>query len=99
MAQARASPWLRAGAPVGRGYLTFGSQAALVRWKGDATSGRAWQFAHVLLGQATMLSASYALQLPDVSANLLRRSWDRRLPQVAGTSLSIRSGSSAIEGR
>src|SRR5215472_19219906 len=57
-------PWLQAGGPLGRGYLNFGSQAALIRWKADATSGYAWQLAHVLVGQASLLTPSYALQQP-----------------------------------
>jgi hypothetical protein len=95
----RLDPWLRAGGPLGRGYLDFGSVAALIRWKDDATSGYAWQFANVLVGQATTLSGGYALQLPDLPAELPRLSRNGRLPAVTDTGLSIRSAPSAIETR
>lgn len=91
----RLDPWLRAGAPVGRGYLTFGPQAALVRWKGEASSGCAWQFAHVLVGQA---SPGYALRLPDLPEPL-RLSRNGRLPQLTDTGLSIGSAPGPIESR
>ncbi len=96
---ARLEPWLRGGAPVGRGYLNFGSQAALIRWKESTASGYAWQFAHVLVGQASVLSASSALQAPHLPAQLLRLASDGRLPRVAGTSLGVESAASLIESR
>ena len=50
----RLDPWLRTGAPAGRGYLNFGSQAALLRWKDDPAAVGSWHFAHVLVGQAAV---------------------------------------------
>lgn len=91
-------PWLRAGAPVGRGYLAFGPRAALIRWKEDVTAGSSWRFAHVLTGPAATLSASYALQLPALPAEQLRLPRRGRLPQVpAGPAISSAPG--ALEGR
>ena len=95
----RLDPWLRAGALAGRGYVIFGPQAAFVRWKGDAAADRAWEFAHVLVGPVSTLSASYALQLPDLPAELLRLSRNGRLPRVTDTGLGIRSAPSGIERR
>ncbi len=89
---ARLDPWLRAGAPRGRGYLNFGAQAVLIRWKESATSGYDWQFAHVLVGPARTLTATNALQLPDLPAQLLRLTPDGRLPPVAGADLGTPSG-------
>lgn len=96
---ARLDPWLRVGAPIGRGYLNFGSQAALIRWKESTTSGYAWQFAHVLVGQATTLTADCALQLPDLPAQLLRIGSDGRLPRVPDSGLGIGQAPGAIESR
>jgi hypothetical protein len=92
-------PWLRAGAPVGRGYLTFGPRAALIRWKEDATAGASWRFAHVLTGPAATLSVSYALQLPALPAESLRLPRHGRLPQVPDTGPAINSAPGALEGR
>jgi len=92
----RLDPWLRAGALTGRGYLAFGPQAAFVRWKGDAAADRSWEFAHVLVGPVSTLSTSYALQLPDLPAELLRLSRDGRLPQVTGADLGMRSAPGGI---
>ena len=95
----RLDPWLRAGALAGRGYLVFGPQAAFVRWKGDATASRAWEFAHVLVGPVSTLSANYALQQPDLPAESLRLSRNGRLPQVSDADLGMRSAPSGIERR
>jgi hypothetical protein len=95
----RLDPWLRVGAPIGRGYLNFGSQAALIRWKESTTSGYAWQFAHVLVGQASTLTAGCALQLPALPAQLLRLTSDGRLPRVADSDLGVGPAPGAIEGR
>ena len=66
----RLEPWLRAGSPLGRGYLDFGSSAALIRWRSDRRSPLGWQFALVLIGQPAVLTSSYALELPELSATL-----------------------------
>jgi hypothetical protein len=63
-------PWLRAGGPLGRGYLRFGAQAALVRWHDASSSGSGWQFAHVVAGQADQLTAAYALRVRPLPAKL-----------------------------
>src|ERR1700744_3912800 len=65
----RLDPWLRAGNPLGRGYLNFGSQAALIRWHPDTASRRGWQYAHVLVGQTSVLTSEYALELPELSVD------------------------------
>jgi hypothetical protein len=95
----RLDPWLRVGDPVGRGYLSFGSQAALLRWKYDPATVGGRHFAHALIGQATSLSAGYALQLPDLPAELPRLSRMGHLPQVAGTSPGARAAASSLEKR
>jgi hypothetical protein len=95
----RLDPWLRMGAPLGRGYLSFGSQAALLRWKYDPATVGSWHFAHALVGRATSLSADYALQLPDLPAELPRLSRMGHLPQVAGTSPGARAAASSLEKR
>src|SRR6516225_820201 len=61
----RLEPWLRAGRPYGRAYLDFGSQAAFIRWYAEAGSRFDWQYALVLVGQSTMLTGTYALELAD----------------------------------
>ncbi|MGH3157227.1 MAG: hypothetical protein ACRDNF_11710, partial [Streptosporangiaceae bacterium] len=68
--QQRLEPWLRSGSPQGRGYMHFGSQAALIRWRSDVTSPHGWQYALVLIGQPAVLTGSYALELPVLSAKL-----------------------------
>jgi hypothetical protein len=89
-------PWLRAGTSAGRGYLSFGEQAALVRWQDDAASGYAPKFVHVLVGPATALSADLALQFPDLPAGL-RLSRRTHLPPVTGTAPGANPEPSAIE--
>lgn len=95
----RLDPWLQAGAVVGRGYLTFGPKVAFVRWMGDTAPGRAWEFAHVLVGPISTLSARYALQLPGLAGELLLQSRNGRLPQVTDADLSMRSAPTGIERR
>ncbi len=82
----RLYPWLRAGAPLGRGYLALGSEAALIRWDDNRATGN-WQFAHVLTGPAAALSARHGLLLPTLTAELQRLPWAGRLPQVDDASL------------
>lgn len=68
--QQRLDLWLRAGNPLGRGYLDFGQQAALIRWHADVGSRYDWQYALVLAGPSMALTADYALELPDLSMDL-----------------------------
>jgi hypothetical protein len=60
----RLEPWLRTGRPAGRGYLDFGRQAAFIRWFAGRDSLLDWQYALVLVGQSTVLTSTYALELP-----------------------------------
>jgi hypothetical protein len=46
----RLDPWLRAGGPLGRGYLNFGAESALIRWHDNTTSGTAGQAAQPAAG-------------------------------------------------
>jgi serine/threonine protein kinase len=95
----RLDPWLRTGTPGSRGYLALGSQAVFIRWQDDGIAGRAWQYAHVLIGQANALSVDHALQMPSLSAEALRLPVDGRLPQIVGTDLGGGSAAGAIESR
>ena len=74
-------------------------QAVFVHGKGGAAPGRPWEFAHVLVGPVSTLSARYALRLPDLPAELLRLSRNGRLPQITGACLNIRPARSGIERR
>ncbi len=67
----RLEPWLRTGRPAGRGYLDFGRQAAFIRWFAEPGSRLDWQYALVLAGQSTVLTSSYALELPDLDLSAL----------------------------
>jgi len=58
-------PWLRTGGQQCSAYLNFGSQAAFIRWYGEAASRADWQYALALVGTADTLTASYALELAD----------------------------------
>lgn len=58
--------WLRMGDPRGSAYLDFTSQAAFVRWQASAGSRLAWEYAHVLVGQSTELTGTYALELAEL---------------------------------
>ncbi len=64
-------PFLRVGRPLGRGYLDLGSRAAFVRWYADAGSPPDWQYALALVGDRGVLTASYALELPDLDRQAL----------------------------
>lgn len=59
----RLEPWLRAGNPLGRAYLNFGTEAAFIRWYRGAQSQFDWQHALVLVGEADVLTGDYALEL------------------------------------
>ena len=83
--QRRLDPWLRTGSPLGRGYLDFGEQAAFIRWQADAASRYDWQYALVLIGRSAVLTAGYALELPELSADLPRTSPGGRLLPVTRT--------------
>ncbi len=61
----RLEPLLRMGGPLGRAYLNFGTQAAFIRWYAESDSDTHWQYALVLVGQPNVLTAGYALELPD----------------------------------
>jgi Double-GTPase 2 len=59
-------PWLRAGRPLGRCYVNFGSRAVAIRWRSDAERRYDWQYAGVLLGESTVLTPDYLLELPEL---------------------------------
>ena len=63
-------PWLRAGGSLGRGYLRFGPQSALIRWHDNTTSRHAWQFAHAVVGSSAILTSSYSLLVRELPAKL-----------------------------
>jgi hypothetical protein len=78
-------PWLRAGGCLGRGYLRFGQQSALVRWHDNTTSRHPWRFAHALVGPSTLLTGSYALLVRELPAKLPSLPPDDRPLQVVDT--------------
>src|SRR5579872_934633 len=67
-------PLVVAGRPLGRAYLNFGTQAALVRWYAEAGSRADWQYALALIDQSDTLTAGYALELPDLGPDELSQS-------------------------
>jgi hypothetical protein len=70
--QRRLEPWLRGGRPPGRAYLNFGSQAAaFIRWYAEPRNPADWRYAVVLIGPPSVLTARYALELPDLDARTL----------------------------
>lgn len=77
----RLEPWLRAGNPLGRAYLNFGTEAAFIRWYRAAQSQFDWQHALVLVGDANVLTGDYALELrhPDQP---MRYQGDGQVPLV-----------------
>ena len=91
-------PWLQAGGPEDRGYLNFGTQAALLRWRSAGTGPSSWRMAHVLVGTPTTLSSSYALQLPTLW-DLPPRTGKGQLPQLYESDPATRSAPSALENR
>lgn len=93
----RLDPWLRTGNPLGRGYLNFGTHAALIRWRSDSASRYGWQFALVLVGEPAILPGSYALELPELSADLRMLPRSGRLLPATRTDLGPDYG--AIEAR
>jgi hypothetical protein len=93
----RLDPWLRAGGPLGRGYLSFGTQSALIRWHDNTTSGLAWQFAHAVVGQSAALTAGYALRVRELPAKLPSLPPDGRPLQVVDTD-RVQLSSSALVG-
>ena len=95
--QRRLDPWLRTGNPMGRGYLDFGKQAALIRWYTDVESRYDWQYALVFIGPSAVLTAGYALELPELSADLLAISSGGRLLPATRTELG--PGHAAIMAR
>jgi len=81
-------PWLRMGDPRGSTYLDFASQAAFLRWQASTGSRLAWEYAHVLVGQSTELTGTYALELreldrsrPAIGVARLPESGGRRGPR------------------
>ena len=78
--QRRLDPWLRVGNPLGRGYLDFGEQAALIRWHADVASRDEWRYAVVFIAPSAVLTAAYALELADLPADLPAISRGGRLP-------------------
>ena len=81
----RLEPWLRAGGPLGRGYLNFGAESALIRWHDNTTSGIAWQFAHAVVGPSAVLTGSYALLVRELPTKLPSLPPDDRPLQVVDT--------------
>jgi hypothetical protein len=81
----RLDPWLRAGGPLGCGYLNFGAESALIRWHDNTTSGMAWQFAHAVVGPSAVLTGSYALLVRELPAKLPSLPPDDRPLQVVDT--------------
>jgi hypothetical protein len=78
-------PWLRAGGSLGRAYLRFGPQSALVRWHDNTTSRHAWQFAHAVVGPSAVLTPSYSLLVRELPAKLPSLPPDDRPLQVVDT--------------
>jgi hypothetical protein len=64
--QRKLEPWLQTGNSRGRAYLDFQPQAAFIRWQGSTESARPWSYAHVLVGPASELTGSYALELAEL---------------------------------
>lgn len=95
----RLDPWLRAGGPLGRGFLSFGPESALIRWHDNISSGLSWQFAHAVVGPSTTLTASYALRVRELPAKLPSLPPDDRPLQVVGTDRVQLSQSGMIEAR
>lgn len=60
-------PWLRAGGPLGRCYVNFGSTAAAIRWHASSDRRYDWQYASVLVGEPAVLTGDYLLDLPELS--------------------------------
>ena len=69
--QRRLDLWLRPGHPQGSAYLDFGSQAAFIRWQAGAGSRLGWEYALALVGRSASLTATYALELPELDASRL----------------------------
>jgi hypothetical protein len=57
----RLDRWLEVGQPPADGYLIFGSEAALIRWR--LVAGR--RIAHVVIGPRESLTAKVALRFPE----------------------------------
>jgi hypothetical protein len=89
-------PWLRVGAPPGRGYLNFGTRATFLRWRASSPGAEGWELAHVLVGPASTLTTGYALQLPELPAGGPDLSLRDRLPRIGDISLIQRGGSAAV---
>jgi hypothetical protein len=59
-------PWLRIGRSLGRCYLSFASWAAFIRWYTEPSSTHDWDYSVIYIGDAGLLTAKYALELPDL---------------------------------
>jgi hypothetical protein len=53
-------PWIQTGQAPASGYLIFGAQAALIRWRHDSA-----RIAHVVIGPRETLTARFALRFPE----------------------------------
>jgi hypothetical protein len=95
----RLEPWLRAGGPLGRGYLSFGPESALIRWHDNTTSAIAWQFAHAVVGSSAVLAGRYALLVRELPARLPSLPPDDRPLQIVDTDSVQLSSSAVIEAR
>jgi hypothetical protein len=93
--QQQLDPWLRTGAPPGRGYLNFGRRAALLRWKASTPGSQGWEFVHALVGPASTLTAGNALQLPELPAGRTNVPPRDRLPSITDISLIKEGGPAA----
>jgi hypothetical protein len=60
----RLETWLQVGQPPADGYLIFGAEAALIRWR--LASGR--RVAHVIIGSRESLTVKVALRFPDLDS-------------------------------
>jgi hypothetical protein len=57
----RLEPWIQAGQPSASGYLVFGAEAALIRWRHNSASS----IAHVVIGPRETMTAKFALRFPE----------------------------------
>lgn len=90
-------PWLRAGGPLGRCYVNFGTQAAAIRWVSCTERRYDWQYARALVGESAVLTGDYLLELPELQQPAL--SSDGRLPMIARTEHSIQRDTIARRAR
>ena len=93
--QRQLEPLLRSGRPLGRAYLNFERRAAFIRWYAEPGSHFDWQYALVLVASPDVLTACYALELPDLDLPMLYQGGG----QVPIARMNRGSGHDAIEAR